>query len=150
MDKINRDSLYFVFLEILKLHHYRTHILLDEIGIYPGQPPMLFILSKKDGRSQKELADILNIKPATITVMLRRMEKAELVERRQDNEDQRISRVYLTEKGRKICNKAHEIMQDLEKECFDNFTEEEKVILRRLLMQMRDNLRIVIENHEMQ
>lgn len=150
MDKINRDSLYFVFLEILKLHHYRTHTLLDEIGIYPGQPHLLFILSKKDGRSQKELAEILHIKPSTIAVMLKRMEKSKLVERKQDNEDQRISRVYLTDKGREICNKANEIMQNLEKECFDNFSVEEKIILRRLLMQMRNNLRGAIEIHEMQ
>lgn len=138
--KIDKDSLHYIFLEILRLHHYRTHILLDEIGIYPGQPPLLFILNKEDGKSQKELADKLKITPATITVMLKRMEKANLVERKQDTEDQRISRVYLTDKGREICNKAMGIMKNLEEECFGNFTVEEKIILRRLLMQMRDNL----------
>lgn len=33
-----------------------------------------------------------------------------------------------------------EVMKSLEKECFENFTLEEEVVLRRLLMQMRDNL----------
>jgi DNA-binding MarR family transcriptional regulator len=142
VDCVDKDSLYHIFLEILRLHYYRTHVLLDEVGVYPGQPPMLFVLSKEDGQSQKELANKLNLKPATITVMLKRMEKANLVERRQDPEDQRVSRVYITEKGKKVYKKVNKIMKNLEEECFGNFTVEEKVILRRLLMQIRENLLI--------
>jgi len=140
MNNINRDSLYYIFLEILRLHYYRSHVLLEEIGVYHGQPPMLFILNKTDGQSQKELATILGVTPATITVMLKRMEKSNLVIRKQDDEDQRISRVYITEEGKEIANKANQVMNDIDKECFGNFTVEEKIILRRLLMQMRDNL----------
>lgn len=140
LDTIDKDSLYYIYLEILRLHYYRTHVLLDEIGVYPGQPHLLFILNKKDGLSQTEIATKLDLKPSTITVMLRRMEKSSLVERRQDAEDQRISRVYLTDEGRETCNKAMQITKKLEEECFGNFTVEEKVLFRRLLMQMRDNL----------
>lgn len=142
VEKIDKGSLYYIFLEILRLHHHRTHVLLDEIGIYPGQPHLLFILNKKDGQSQKELSEKLKITPATITVMLKRMERVNLVERKQDTEDQRVSRVYLTDKGKEICSKAMGIIKNLEEECFGNFTVEEKIILRRLLMQMRDNLSI--------
>ncbi|WIV12967.1 MarR family transcriptional regulator [Proteiniborus sp. MB09-C3] len=143
MERLSKDSLYYIFLEILRLHYYRTHVLLDEIGVYPGQPPLLFILNKEDGLSQKEIAAKLDIKPSTITVMLRRMEKTNLVERRQDAEDQRVSRVYLTEAGRDICDKSMEVMKKIEEECFGNFIVEEKVVFRRLLMQMRDNLLMV-------
>ena len=140
MKNIDKDSLYFIFLEILRLHYYRTHVLLEEIGIYPGQPPMLFILNKEDGKSQSELADKLQIKPSTITVMLKRMEKEGIVIRRKDELDQRITRVYITEKGRQLCNEAIEVMNKVQNECFANVTAEEKIILRRLFMQMRDNL----------
>ncbi len=143
MEIIDKDSLYYIFLEIQRLHYYRSHTLLDEIGMYHGQPPMLFILNKKNGQSQKELADRLNVKPSTITVMLGRMEKAGLVERRQDDEDQRVSRVYITEEGKEVCKKANQVMKSLEEECFGNFTVEERVILRRLLLQIRDNLQAV-------
>lgn len=140
MDIINKDSLYYLFLEINRLHYYRTHVLLEEIGVYHGQPPMLFILSKKDGLSQKDLADLLNVKASTITVMLKRMEKANLVKRKQDKEDQRISRVYITEEGLELCKEARDVMNKIEEECFGNFTSEESVILRRLFLQMKDNL----------
>jgi len=140
MDIINKDSLYYLFLEIQRLHYYRTHVLLDEIGVYHGQPPMLFILNKNDGLSQKEIADMLKVKASTITVMLKRMEKAGIVERRQDREDQRVSRVYITEEGRELCKKASDVMKNIEAECFGNFSVEERIILKRLFMQMKDNL----------
>ncbi|SUY48433.1 MarR family transcriptional regulator [Clostridium putrefaciens] len=140
MDSYNHNSLYHIFYQVIRVHYHRTHMLLDEIGVYPGQPPMLLALSKEDGQSQKELASKLNIKPATITVMLKRMEKAKLVERRQDSLDQRISRVYITEKGQEAWKDVHEVMKVIDKECFNNFTEEEQVLLRRLLIQVRDNL----------
>ncbi|MBU5592250.1 MarR family transcriptional regulator [Clostridium sp. MSJ-4] len=146
MSFFESDSLYHVFHQVLRFHYHRTHMLLDEIGMYPGQPPMLMVLHKMDGQSQKELAEKLKIKPATITMMLKRMEKAELVERRQDPEDQRISRVYITEKGRKAWEQLQDIMKIIEEECFGNFTQEEQVLLRRLLMQMRDNLMEVCDN----
>lgn len=140
MENIDKDSLYYIFLEILRLHHYRTHVLLDEIGVYPGQPPLLFLLSKTDGLSQKEIAAKLGVKPSTITVMLKRIENGNLVVRKQDAEDNRVSRVYITEEGREVCEKAKSKMRLLNEECFGNFTVEEQVVLRRLLMQMRDNL----------
>jgi DNA-binding MarR family transcriptional regulator len=122
-------------------------MLLEKIGIYPGQPPLLFILGKYDGISQKELAEKLSIKAATITVMLSRMEKAKLVERHTDSEDQRISRVYLTEEGRKMNVESREALKTIEEECFSNFTVEERVLLRRLFIQMRDNLARVCDKN---
>ncbi|MCR2045024.1 MarR family winged helix-turn-helix transcriptional regulator [Anaerosalibacter massiliensis] len=140
MNKVDKDSLYYVFLEILRLHYYRTHVLLEEVGVYPGQPPMLFILNEKDGQSQKELADKLQIKSSTITVMLKRMENSGLVTRRKDELDQRITRVYITKKGKEICNEAIGVMNRVEEEMFRNITIEERIILRRLFMQIRENL----------
>lgn len=137
---LNKDSLYYIFLEVLRHHYNLTHTLLNNIGIYPGQPPMLFALNKKDGQSQKELAHKLNLKPATITVMVKRMEKENLVVRRQDDKDQRISRVYLTKKGKEMFKKTNEVINNIEKICFQNFTPEEKLLLRRLFMQMKQNL----------
>lgn len=140
MECFDPNSLYHVFARVIKSHYKRIHTLLEEIGLYPGQHPMLFMLGLKGGRSQKELAEKLNIKPATITVMITRMEKAGFVERKQDTEDQRISRIYLTEKGREVFSLVKEKFEEINEECFKNFTEEEKVLLRRLFLQMLENL----------
>lgn len=140
MNCYEQDSLYFVFGHVIRLHYHRIQKLLDKLGLYPGQPPVLFILNKNDGQSQKELADKMNIKPATMTVMLKRMEKAGFIKKVQDKEDQRVSRVYLTDKGRETMKEVKEVLKSINDECFKNFTEEEKILMRRLFMQMRDNL----------
>lgn len=134
------NSIYSVFFDVIKLHYKRSQEILDSIGIYPGQPPVLIVLTYSDGLSQRELSDKIRIKPATMTVMLGRMEKAGLVVRKSDPNDQRISRVYITDKGREVKKEFDKVFQQIEEECFSNFTEEEKILLRRLLMQMRDNL----------
>lgn len=142
METINRDSLYYSFLEILRLHHTIAHRRLEEIGLYPGQPPLLFILNKTDGQSQKELANKLHIKASTVNVMIRRMEKEGLIKRIQDEKDQRISRVYITEKGRKTCKKANELMGKMEKDIFLGLSPDEKIIMKRLFLQIKKNLSI--------
>lgn len=134
------DSLYSVFSQVIRLHHRRSHAFLEKMGIYPGQPPLLFSLLRKNGQSQKELAERLHVQAATVTVMLGRMEKTGLIERRQDENDQRVSRVYLTERGKMFCEELRETMKSFNRECFKNFTDEEQILLRRFFMQIRDNL----------
>lgn len=140
MTCFNHDSLYGAFVDVIRVHYHCMHNLLNDVGLYPGQPHMLFALVEKDGQSQRELAERIKIKPATITVMISRMEKVGLVERKADLEDQRVSRVYIKEKGKEVCEQVKSIVNNLEKGCFENFTQEEQELLKKLLMHMKDNL----------
>ena len=48
---------------------------MQELGIYPGQIPVLGLLAYKDGLSQREIAEHLRIKPPTVNVTVQRLEK---------------------------------------------------------------------------
>ena len=139
------ESLDFLLVQICKLHHARAHTLLEELGLYRGQPPVLFALWEREGLTHSELAARLHVKPATITKMINRMEKTGFVQRRSDPEDQRVSRVYLTDAGRAIQNEVERVWRTLLKETFVGFSPEERVLLRRFFLQMRDNLLQVTE-----
>lgn len=147
MNHNDADSLYAIFAGVIRFHYHRMHMLLEKFGVYPGQHGLFFFLGKQSGQSQKELAEKLHIKAATITVMLNRMEKAKLIERRHDQNDQRVTRVYLTEQGEGILAQVKESIKTIETECFYNFTTEEQDMLRRLLTQMLDNLMKVCEKN---
>jgi DNA-binding MarR family transcriptional regulator len=134
------ESMDFLFAQVCRLHHARAHTLLEELGLYRGQPPMLYALWEQEGLAHSELAARLHVRPATITKMLKRMEKAGFVERRPDLEDQRVSRVYLTDAGRSIRGEVEQVWRRLEDETFAGFSPEECLLVRRLLLQMRDNL----------
>ena len=57
---------------------------MQELGIYPGQIPVLGLLAYKDGLSQREIAEHLRIKPPTVNVTVQRLEKAGFLFRKAD------------------------------------------------------------------
>ncbi|MBB6669869.1 MarR family winged helix-turn-helix transcriptional regulator [Cohnella nanjingensis] len=134
------DSLTHLMRHVLKQHRREVDRLIHEYEVYPGQPPVLFRLCEQDGLSQRELAQRVRLTPATLTVMLTRMEKTGLVERRPDDRDQRISRVYMTAKGRAALDAVGGAIRSVEQRAFAGFLPEEQLLLRRLLMQMQHNL----------
>jgi DNA-binding MarR family transcriptional regulator len=135
-----KQSLNYLLTRILKLRRLKLHSLFNEYGIHPGQHPILFALWEKDGQTQKELADHLIIKPSSLTVNLQRMEKAGLIKKAVDLEDKRISRVYITEKGNSLRVQIEKTLQIVEEECFKDFSEEEKTILKVYFLRIQDNL----------
>ncbi|UUZ80140.1 MarR family transcriptional regulator [Paenibacillus sp. P26] len=97
-------------------------------------------LTESDGQIQKELARKVHVKPATMNVMITRMERAGLVVRRPDENDQRLSRVYLTDKGRSATGAVNNVLRDIEERALAHFSLEEKLLFRRLLQQMHQDL----------
>jgi len=123
-----------------KLLRIRAHTVLGEVGLYRGQQFVLSALWEQEGISQSELAEQLHVQPSTITNALQRMERAGLVERRHDTEDQRVSRVYLTDAGRDIREAVEAIWAELEEQAFAGLSPEEIEVFRRLMAQVYDNL----------
>ena len=130
----------FLLAQVCRLHHGRAHALLDQIGLYRGQPPLLDILYEHEGQKHTDLATRLGVAPATVTKMLQRMEKAGFVVRHADADDQRVSRAFLTDAGRDIRFEMHMLLGRLAEETFAGFTAEERVIITRLLKRMKENL----------
>ena len=62
------------------------------------------------------------------------------VKRAKDSADRRVSRVYLTAEGRALQGPVQETWQTLEKLTMVNFSVEERVLLRRFLNQLVENL----------
>lgn len=135
-----RREMDFLLAQISHLHHSRAHQLLEGMGLYRGQPAVLRVLWEKEGQTQTELAIQLKVKPATVTKMLQRMEKTGFITRQPDAEDQRVSRVYLTETGRAVQDRVEAIWETMAGETFCGFNGEEAVLLRRFLLQIRENL----------
>lgn len=107
------------------------------LGMHRGQPPVLFMLQKHEGMANSEMAEALAITPATLTNKIKRMEKAGLVIRRRDPHDERISRIYMTEKGQGIMERLRASMIEIEDITLkglseaevENLTEKLKLIL---------------------
>ena len=99
-----------------------------------------YLLAYKDGLSQREIAEKLHIKPPTVNVTVQRLEKAGFLYREADEKDQRISRIYMTEKGKQAKESGMKKVQDNEKILLDGFSEEDLCLLRRFLDQITENI----------
>ena len=69
-------------------------------GLNPYQAHLLGEIASQDGQTIKELAYHLCVKPSNFKPIAQPLEKRGLIERRQDENDKRSFRIYLTEKGR--------------------------------------------------
>ncbi|MBI2017586.1 MarR family transcriptional regulator [Candidatus Daviesbacteria bacterium] len=68
---------------------------------YSQSSALLFINSKKEV-SQKQIAQTLNLEPATVVVLIDELEDLDLVKRESVNDDRRKYKITLTSKGKKI------------------------------------------------
>ncbi|HZF28371.1 MAG TPA: MarR family transcriptional regulator [Gammaproteobacteria bacterium] len=66
-------------------------------------------LSRREGMTQVELADVLEIQPITLTRLIDRLEAAGWVERRDHPLDRRAVQLYLTPKSEPILEQMHEL-----------------------------------------
>lgn len=81
------NTLDFALAKVCHLHHHRVEELLEALGLYRGQPPVLFALWQQEGITHSELAERMHNTPATTTKMLQRMESAGFITRRPDPAD---------------------------------------------------------------
>ena len=139
-NKASKASFLGMFMRIDRRFMGKCFGQMQEFGIYPGQIPVLGLLAHRDGLSQKEIAERLRIKPPTVNVTVQRLEKAGFLYRKADEKDQRISRIYLTEKGQKAKEKGMEKIAENEKILLDGLNDTELCLLRRFLEQITANI----------
>jgi MarR family transcriptional regulator, organic hydroperoxide resistance regulator len=134
------ESLNYQFIQLAKEHRQRAEEALSQLGLHVSQELVIFVLWREEGLSQSELAARLRVELPTLTKAVQRMERAGLLIRQDDEKDTRVSRVYLTEKGRALYAPALTMWRDLEARMLQGMTEIEQALLRRLLQQMVSNL----------
>jgi DNA-binding MarR family transcriptional regulator len=126
--------------QVCRLHRNLVALTLDEIQIHVGQEHLVYRLAIEEGVSQAQLADALCLAASTVTKMLLRLERDGVVERRPDEEDARISRVFLTVHGRDLVQPVLEIWSQMDARLVQGMTDAERVLQRRLFLQLLTNL----------
>ena len=112
----------------------------ERVGIPERYRDLLRHLAHKDGRTQQELASLVELAPPTVSVTLRAMEQDGYIVRTTHEMDQRITLVYLTEQGRETNETMRGFADGYDKQIMDGISEEDYATTRRVLLQMRENL----------
>lgn len=133
------------FQRVLHLNRLLMIRVLGAEGAHPGQVACLRVLERHDGIAQRELADLLQVSPPTITTMLQRMERAGMVARHVDAADQRLTRVHLTPEGRRLEVGLRGVLAENIHRILGPMSVEDRRELARLLRIMADNTRRALE-----
>lgn len=118
--------------------NYQTK--LNDVGLTYPQYLVMMVLWEKDRIPVKSLASALKLDPATISPILKRLEKNGMLTRQHSDLDERIVNVGLTDLGRDIQAKVAEIQKSVA--CQTNLSEIEFIELRNTLHQLADSLSI--------
>jgi len=130
----------FILSVLVKLYHINMKNSAQEIGLSWGQPQILMSLASKDMQTQKELCEFIRIKPASMTDILKRMERDELIDRIRDEKDLRSIRVCITEKGREKFQLFIDKGSSIDDVALLGFTDEEKNICLHYLGRILENM----------
>ena len=107
------------------------------LGITYTQYIVLMVLWAQDGVSVRELGERLYLDSGTLTPLLKKMESSGLVRRERAKEDERVTRIYLTEAGRALHEKCLEIPVHLSRS-LGAFSPEDAQTLYDLLYRLLD------------
>jgi len=98
------NSLGFTVNVVGRLMKRALFLRLTQVGVTPTQWTVLMCLWKQDGLSFTELGNQLCFDHPTVTGVVDRMERENLVKRHRDHIDRRVVKVFLTSKGKDLEN----------------------------------------------
>ncbi len=139
-DKHEYESINLLLRMICQAQRHQMSEALADIGVYAGQEMFLWHLWQEEGLTQSQLVERMCVQPPTVSKMLDRLEKVGLVERRSDASNSHLSQVYLTELGKGRQRDVRAIWTTMEQRLTQGLSMEERIVLRRLLLQVHENL----------
>ncbi|MDL2238219.1 MarR family transcriptional regulator [Christensenellaceae bacterium OttesenSCG-928-K19] len=104
-----------------------------ERPMHHGQGRLLELIREMQPVGQKDLVEKLDIRPSSLSEMLKKLETKGLIERRQDEQDKRNVVVSLTGEGQKVAEQQTDGRDEITRKMFAALNAEEQEQLNGLL-----------------
>jgi len=113
---------------------------LRELNLYVGQDNLLYRLWLGDGVTQMQLCEHLKCEPPTVTNMVKSLEQNGFIYRKRDEQDARVMRIFLTDKGKELEKPVGIKWREQQDKLLQSISTENRLILKRLMQQMERNI----------
>jgi MarR family transcriptional regulator for hemolysin len=113
-----------------------------------SQARVIRALTGSDGMTQKELAESIAVEAPTLVPIIDRMEQEGLLERRQDRDDRRNNRIYLTAKSRSLSNEIDASLERVRKAAYRGIPKQDIETLKQALDSIAKNAAGYLESQE--
>lgn len=126
--------------DVSRLLRMRFNRAAQEEGLFAGQQHIIIMLEKNGGLTVSQISKKLCVSTATASVSIKRLEKAGFVKKVQDENDARITKIYLTEKGKLVPCRIKQKMDAQESDITAGLSENEVGELSDMLDRILKNL----------
>ncbi len=107
--------------------------LLEEYGLTPAQYGVLNCLWNEGQLSPKQIGELVYLEAPTVSGILDKMQKADLIERSVDPKNRRNVLVVATKKSNEIRDKVEAATVKLNNTALQNLSDSDKVMLKKAL-----------------
>ncbi|PVX75651.1 MarR family winged helix-turn-helix transcriptional regulator [Paraburkholderia unamae] len=140
-DEENWDQrLGFVMHDVSRLRRIVFDEFMKPLGITRSQWWVIAYLSRHDGMIQSDLANVLELGKAALGGLIDRLEVSGFTERRPDDTDRRVKRVYLTTAGNQLVRQMRLKNHEMNELILAGLDREQRVQLAAMLQLVRKNL----------
>jgi len=133
------EELLSLFTDMSRIHTAYVERRLLPLGLHTGQGAIISALGECGPCSQKELAEYRHVSAATISVMLRRMEKGGLISR-SASDDGKHNQIALTPKGEETYAALCRDREGEAERVFRGLSEEDRITAERIFTTLSQNL----------
>ena len=111
-----------------------------ELGFTRSQWEVLYLLHENDGQTQTEIAAQLVMAKPPLGRLIDKLEEEEWLERRDDPNDRRAKRVFLTPKSSPLFGPLEQVVSDIGCQATEGFSEAQRQKFIEMLVAAHENL----------
>lgn len=128
------------------IHNNANKLIIEELkkhdleGLAPSHGDILIVLyQNEEGVAMNKITSSINKDKSTVTTLINKLLKMELIEKTKCKEDSRSTIIKLSKKGLKTKPIVEEISKKLLNTTYEGFSQEEKELLCSLLERVKNN-----------
>jgi MarR family transcriptional regulator, transcriptional regulator for hemolysin len=138
--EITVDFLFALF-EVQRMLRLYADKEVRRFGLTRAQWAVLARVERTEGLKQTEIADLMEMQPITLTRLIDKLCEAGLIERRSDEADRRVNRLYLTELARPLMAKLAVLRGEITQTALASLSNQDTHRLVDDLESIKDNIR---------
>jgi len=134
-------ALVFKMIQVDRLHRNALDRKVQGFGLHRSQHQLLrYLLKVESSKSQKEIANDLDVSQAAIAKTIKTLEQKNLIKREVSEFDKRNKLIQISEKGKEIMLKSKKNANYVDNKMLNNIAEEDLEITYKVLIAMEENL----------
>ena len=111
--------------KITQASYTRVEERLEKYGLVKGQAHLLVLIRDNDGCTQKELAEILEVKYSSMSERLNKLEALGYIERNIDESNSKYKRIFITSAGKMAAVQCRRIQNEFDDIMYKGFAKKD-------------------------